>query len=172
MNSVFKAFVILFVSTQALAITEMGEEQMNNNIERLKAEIASECSPEVSQFALSKVVSGHCPKAGKFLQMRFCEGKKGLVLFLKGVMSHSNIADVSKRFSEVPPADALGGVLLYQMRNSIDQINETWSRQVKNIPARCVTGDLKSQMRLYNNALREELGQTRLFVNPPVESMK
>jgi len=169
MKSVLKAVVMLFVSVQAFAITELKQEQMVNNIEKLKSDIASECSPEVSQFALSKVISGHCPKTEKYLQMQFCNRKKDLVLFLQGVMTSSNIAEVTKRFGEVPPADALGGVLLYQMRNSIDQINETWSRQVKNIPAKCVTGNLKSQMRSYNSALREELGQTRLFINPPVQ---
>lgn len=172
MKSVLKVFVVLLVSTQAFAITEMNQEQMMSNIEKLKSDIASECSPEVSQFALSKVVSSRCPKTEKILREKFCKGKDALVLFLQAVMAQNNIVDVTKRFGELPPTDALGGVLLYQMRSSIVQINETWKRQVRNVPARCITGDLKGQMSAYNKGLYEELGQTRLFVNPVTERIK
>lgn len=167
MKSVMKAVVMLLVSAQAFAMTELNQEQMNDNINKLKTEVKSECSADVSQFSLSKVVSNRCPKTEKFLRTQFCNRKKDLVLFFQGTMAPSNILEVSKRFGEIPPADALGGVLLYQMRNSIDQVNETWARQVKRVPSKCITGNLKGQMREYTDALRADLGQTRLFVSPP-----
>lgn len=171
MKSVLKLALMVFASTYALqvfAITEINRDEMRSQIQKLKADISKECSSEVSQFALSKVVSSKCSKSEIFLQTQFCNRKNDLVLFLEGVMSERNVVEVTKHFSEQPPEDALGGVLLYQMRTSIDQISETWARQVKSVPAKCVTGDLKGQMKLYTSGLRADLGQTRLFVKPPV----
>lgn len=166
MNLILKTAFTLLLSSQAFAVNIIDQAQMNENIQKLKVEVATECSVGQGQSTLE--VSKRCSKKSEdYLKTNFCNRKKDLVLFFEGVMSRTNVVDVSKRFGGVPPADALGGVLLYQMRSSLDQVNETWSHQLKRVSSACGAHELKRQLSDYTNIIREDLKQTTLFVNPP-----
>lgn len=170
MKALIKIAVFVLASSQAFAVTTSTLEQMNVDIQMIKADISNVCRASESQSSSQgSSASVSCQKQVRDVQKALCAKKLEMVTFFEGITSKQNIQAVAKRFGETPPADALGGVLLWQMRGSIDQVNHTWSRrvdQMKAKTAKCVSADsLKKELTDYTDYIKTSLSQTTLLVN-------
>ncbi len=170
MNLLLRTTVLLLVTTSAFAATK--------NLDRLKQDIAAtkstymeDCRPAGDDI-LKQLVSNpttSCLKEIREIRKNLCARKSELISYLEAITSKNNVKETAKRFGEVPPADALGGVLLWQMRSSIDQVNNTWARKVDRMKLQknCYSdtanrSDLKAELTNQTNAMKNELGQTVL----------
>lgn len=165
MKSLLKATVVLLLSAQAMAeVSVSTSEQMNHDIQNLKRSVQHECqSPSI----MTQDASAQCKGEIKKIHKMICSKKLEMVAHFEAVMSSKNIAVVAKHFGETPPADALGGVLLWQMKNSVDQVNSTWLRGLGRLntkTANCVTDEMKKDFADYTNYFKNVFSETKLLV--------
>lgn len=168
MNSFLKVTILILASTQVFA-AQYDLNQMKNEIRLIKDRWEKECQP--SSFERSNLLlvesSEKCQSEMKEVQKGVCRQKKQLIAYFEAITSESNINVVSKRFVVKPEPAALGGVLTWQMKNSVDQVNHVWSREVDKMGAKakaCVAGDLKNELSRKTNYVKNSIGQTSLSV--------
>lgn len=173
MNLLLKTAVLLLVTTSVFAATK-NLEQMKQDIASTKNVYAEDCKP-VSDDILKQLAmdpTPACLKEIREIRKALCSRKAELISYLEAITSKSNVTETAKRFGEVPPADALGGVLLWQMRSSIDQVNGTWAQKVDRMKLRpkCYSekanrSELRAELIDQTTAMKNEIAQTTLMVD-------
>ncbi len=171
MNSIARITLCLLLSSQAFGLTR-DLNQMREDISLAKKYFAEDCKP-VSLDRLGIEMgenSKSCVRDYSQVKKSLCSKKSELISYLEAILSNKNISVVAARFNSKPPADALGGVLLWQMKNSIDQVNSSWVNKVDRAGynPRCAEFKNKENIKLsfteITNSMKQGFDQTILTV--------
>lgn len=164
MNTLLKISVCLIMSSQVIAATNKNLNEIRQDVAISKREFINECRTDLSGL------SATCVQDVAQLKKSICSKKAELISYFEAILSDKNINVVAQRFGTVPAADALGGVLIWQMKNSINQVNGAWSNKVDQtkFTSKCESSvdkeTVKAELTRVTEPIKESFDQMTLTV--------